>query len=129
MAERPEKLAAKPGKGPRIRGQFEDLRVPTFNDEPSMTDTSHGNDTDVNNIVARFARTGIMPPDHGHGQYLDVSGLQEDLTTILQRGKEALAELDELKRDAEQQAQTSENDDTQEITQPAPPPEASTPEQ
>lgn len=59
-----------------------------------QVDTSMGNDTDVNNIVARFARTGQLPANPNPPQYADVSGLQGDLTEMLQRGKDAAAELE-----------------------------------
>lgn len=98
-----------------------------------QTDDSFGNDTDVNHIVARFKRTGIMPPPSIDAQYADVTALQADLTEIIARGESAKQELKELedtkreqhieaqklreeklaeyeKREKEQQAQSSEND-------------------
>lgn len=78
--------------------QFADLE-----DQIKKTDDSQGNDTDVNNIVARFARTGQLPPSTAEPFYGDVSNLQGDLTEIIQRGEDAKAELAKLQQ--EQQAQ------------------------
>lgn len=61
--------------------------------QESKVDTSHGNDTNINNIVARFARTGQLPKCDETPQYADVTGLQQDLTEIIQRGREAQKEL------------------------------------
>lgn len=83
----------------------------SFEGRESKTDTSFGNDTDVNNIVARFARTGQLPPPQGQPQYADVTGLQQDLTTIIQKGKDAQKELDKHQRenDKQKQKQNDEN--------------------
>ena len=108
---RKEKLTEAEGPWVRMRNPFEDLRVPTEVEGESMTDASHGNDTDVNNIIARFDRTGLLPPNHGHGQYADVSGLQDDLTVVIKRGKEAMDELQEIqKRAKEAQNQNAKQD-------------------
>ena len=58
-------------------------------------DTSFGNDTDVNNIVKRFQRTGVMPEAENadKGQFADVTNLQEDLTGLLERVETAKAEV------------------------------------
>ena len=74
-------------------------------ENPVQVDASQGNDTDVNRIVARFARTGELPPATVQPQYADVTGLQEDLTVILQRGKDAIAELESIKQQELQQQQ------------------------
>jgi len=64
--------------------------------QQKKVDDQAGNDTDVNNIVARFARTGELPPATSQGQYCDVTNLQGDLAEIITKGKEAQAELDRL---------------------------------
>ena len=46
----------------------------------SMTRQSEKASADVNAIVERFARTGIMPPNTKQPIYDDVTGLQTDLT-------------------------------------------------
>ncbi len=78
---------------PKVRHPYFRQRSPTNLEGQSLrTDQSQGNDTDVNNIVARFARTGEIPPGKP-GQYADVTGLQGDLTEMIERGKEAEKEL------------------------------------
>lgn len=64
--------------------------------QTKRVDTSHGNDTDVNKIVARFARTGQLPTNPIEPQYADVTGLQGDLTEMIEKGKDAQKELTEL---------------------------------
>ena len=56
----------------------------------TVTDRSFGNDTDVNKIVARFARTGEFPGDNNPGQFADVTGLQGELTDLIGESREAL---------------------------------------
>ena len=99
MTARPEKLKALSGQSVRFRGPFEPLRVPLIVEGESMTDTSHGNDTDVNNIIARFDRTGQLPGNPGTGQYVDVSALNADLTELLEKQRSALKELEDLEEE------------------------------
>lgn len=98
-----------PSEAPLIKKPYQRQRVYVdFTGVESVTDTSFGNDTDVNNIVARFSRTGELPQNTSTGQYCDVTNLQEDLTVLLQRSKDALAELDLLKANkAKEEAQTA----------------------
>lgn len=44
-----------------------------FSDAPSMTDQSQAADCDVNNILKRFAQTGILPGTNIERVYADVS--------------------------------------------------------
>lgn len=97
---RPEKIAIKKD-GVTFRGPFEDLRVPTVVEGESMTDATQGNDTDINNIIARFDRTGVMPTATREGQYADVSGLNRDLTELIQNAQEAVEELQAAQANAE----------------------------
>lgn len=69
--------------GPRVAQIME-------NPYPSNTIDSAGNDTDVNVIMARFDRTGILPEPTQQPNYADVVDLQGDLTEIHQRSQEAL---------------------------------------
>lgn len=75
--------------GPRVREIV-------INDEPSNTQDSFGNDTDINTIMARFERTGILPPNTAEPQYADVVDLQGDLTEIHQRSMEAISIADKF---------------------------------
>ena len=102
--ERPEALADN-GQAVRIRGPYEALRVPSPTLGESMTDTSQGNDTDINNIIARFDRTGQLPGNPGQGQFVDVAGLNRDLTELLELQREALQELSDLEQQIEENQQ------------------------
>lgn len=87
-----------------IRKPLQRERTPTdLTGQESKTDRSAGNDTDVNHIVARFQRTGIMPEPKGEAQYADVSALQGELTEILARGEAARKELQELELQKEKE--------------------------
>ena len=98
---------------PYVRKPYERERVITTVEGESATDTQYGNDTDVNKIVARFSRTGQWPDDAGvtQGEFCDVTDLQGDLTAILERGKDALAEIEKLKakQSEDNKAQAEEN--------------------
>lgn len=85
-----------------IRQPYHRERTPiNFEGYESVTDTSHGNDTDVNNIVARFSRTGHLPKPETAPQYADVSGLQGDLTDLINQSREAIESLQEQDRENE----------------------------
>ena len=80
----------------------------------SCTQATDGNTTDVNKIMARFTRTGILPEATREGQYADVTDLQGDITEILERGKQAALDLEQLmaeakKRENETISETNEN--------------------
>ena len=79
------------------------------------TDQSQGNDTDVNKIVARFARTGELPPARGEPQYADVTGLQGDLTELLAKGESARKELQQLENEKAAQAASKQEADQAEL--------------
>lgn len=92
-------------KRPHIRKPWERHRsITSLEGQESKTDFSFGNDTDVNRIVARFARTGQMPEPTREATYADVTALQGDLTDIMEKGKlaqEALKVLNAEKQKAE----------------------------
>ena len=62
----------------------------------SVTDTSFGNETDINLIVEKFARTGDLPQARGAAIYDDVTNLQGDLTVMLERTSDARKSLAEM---------------------------------
>ena len=71
----------------------------------SVTDTSFGNDTDINNIVERFARTGKLPEGPSvQPVFEDVTALQGDLTGLLKRTEDARKELARLEAEQKQAA-------------------------
>lgn len=73
--------------------------------EKGKTDASFGNDTDVNKIVARFARTGMLPEGQ-QGQYEDVTALQGDLAQMICDSRNALNELKTAKENAEKEKES-----------------------
>jgi len=92
--------------------------------QKKQTDDSHGNDTDVNNIIARFARTGGLPPNPNQPYYGDVSSLQGDLTDIIEKGREAQKELMALQqqqRNAERKKNVENAAKVAEMETPTPP--------
>lgn len=46
---------------------------PTINNEPSMTDQGQASETDINLIVDRFLKRGIIPAFRDGGQFLDTT--------------------------------------------------------
>lgn len=69
----------------------------------SRVDDSFGNDTDVNKIVERFARTGYLPEGSPSVQpvYQDVTNVQEDLTVLLAKTNDARKELENIQKQAQ----------------------------
>lgn len=99
-----------PKKGrPGLRKPYERHRTITVCEGESATDPSFSHDTDVNTIVSRFARTGVMPPGKP-GQYADVTGLQGDLTELIEDGKKATSDLrearDKINREIKEKEET-----------------------
>lgn len=87
---------------PQIRKPYHTGKAETIPfPEKGKTDDSFGNDTDVNKIVARFARTGMLP-EGNPGQYANVTSLQGDLAQLITDSKNAIAELNQAKKDKEQ---------------------------
>lgn len=82
-----------------VRKPYERVRSPfqfPYGNE-KVTDDSHGNDTEINKIIARFKRSGELPPGmDGQPQYGDCSELQGDLTAIIAKGEEARAAIEKL---------------------------------
>lgn len=63
-------------------------------DGPSKTQQSHKDTVDVNNIIARFDRTGQLPPGKGEGRYGDVSMLNGNLQEVLDQANMTLEQAD-----------------------------------
>ena len=81
---------------PIIRKPWERHRTEPPRSDHQVVDRSFGNDTDINKIVARFARTGEMPPDPGRGSFEDVTNLQGDLTEMLGKTADARKAISEM---------------------------------
>lgn len=58
-------------------------RVPTLNDEESMTHQAHMDSCDINNIIRQFDRTGSLPPSDKIPLYDDVSSLNKPLSELV----------------------------------------------
>lgn len=56
---------------------------------------SHKDACDVNNILKRYERTGILPQAKKAPQFADVTHLQVDLTTAINRSRETMAKTKE----------------------------------
>lgn len=85
---------------PRVRHPYERARVTTIFTGESMTHQSHADSCDINNIIRKFDRTGVLPPSTRPEQYADVTGLQGDLTERINTSREI---LDKAGRVVEQQ--------------------------
>lgn len=73
-----------------VRSPWSRLRLQTVIEGESMTVQSEKDLTDINNIVARFDRTGELPPGRGPGEYLDVTMLNGDLLEVMERSQEII---------------------------------------
>lgn len=63
---------------------------------PSLTVQSHRDSTNINNIIARFQRTGELPPPVKPAQYADISSVQQlDPTDALQLSRSTLQKVGE----------------------------------
>lgn len=58
-----------------------------FNNEPTMTDQSQAEQTDINIIVTQFIRTGQAPSGAAQPIYGDFSELPEDLRGFIEMGR------------------------------------------
>jgi len=84
-----EELAA-----PYVRPPWYRARLKVLSEGETMTQQSHRDQTDINNIVNRYARTGQLPPATRQAQYADVTGLQGDLTELVARSNEHISTAD-----------------------------------
>lgn len=70
-------------------------------DKNTRTEQHHKDSCDINNILKRFERTGILPGQKGPGKYIDVSDLptyQESLNIVI-NANDQFASLDSKIRD------------------------------
>lgn len=73
---------------------FERLRIRTVVVGSSKTVQDHADAADINQIVARFHRSGVLPEGKGPGQYVDVSELQTDNTgAAIVKSREVLSRV------------------------------------
>lgn len=65
-------------KGPKILGPFDRNRIKTKVGEESLTEQSHAADCDVNNIMKKYARTGLVTHARdGEMQFFDCTTVTE----------------------------------------------------
>lgn len=74
-------------------------RVIFNSNKPSKTRQDHAPACDINNIVERYHRTGMVPPSRGlQPQYADVTSLQGDITERLSFSRQVVGQVaDNLK--------------------------------
>lgn len=65
----------------------------TIPEGESLTMEMPDHETDVNEIVSRFERTGYLPTSDRIPQYGDVTHLQEDLTVALEKSRSTISAL------------------------------------
>jgi len=112
------------------------IKVTQGNSGPSLTSQAHQLETDINYIVARFQRTGELPPSNRQGQYLDVSDVQQlDPTTAINQARQTIQQVQndlQLHREKQQKQQQEQEKQTlmeqlrQELIQQGLPPPANT---
>jgi hypothetical protein len=71
-------------------------KVYTINEEPSMTDQQYKEDTDVNNIIEKFRKTGqIMHVAQIQGKFADVADIQslQESMVLVSKAQEHFAQL------------------------------------
>lgn len=91
---------------PIIRNPYTRVRVQYQTLGESKTHQSHREAVDVNNIIARYERTGQLPPARVAPQYADVTGLQGDLTDLHNHSRATLDVADDFfKKRANEAAQ------------------------
>lgn len=108
-------------RSPYIRKPFERVRTYTIIAGESMTQQSHAETCDINNIIRRFDNTGVLPPAKHEAQYADVTGLQIDLTEAYNRATETIAtaesDIAKYNADLENKSKQKQLDIEQEIKQ------------
>lgn len=72
----------------------------TINDEPSLTQQSYLQESDINHIMKRYTQTGLLPPGTAQaGHYGDFSTVTDYMTAI-HLVENAQAQLDQLPAEA-----------------------------
>lgn len=100
----------------RIRKPFERIRVQTIVEGESMTVRSHLDECNINKLVERFHRTGVLPPATEEPQYGDVSDLQgKTLTELANKSQADIKAYNAALSDAEKQRDTQSKKDAEEL--------------
>lgn len=70
-------------------GYYENkARAQTKNTEPTLTDQAGARDTDINVIVGRFRRTGMVPASQQQPMAGDFTALPQDLRGYIEAAKQ-----------------------------------------
>lgn len=78
---------------------FQRVRIRFLTVGESRTVQDHRDSADINQIIARFSRTGVAPVGRGPGQHLDVSGVQtSDTASAIVKSREVLSQASEKLR-------------------------------
>lgn len=83
-------------KTSRVRGYWNTAKYLTVIEGESLTVEVPPFETDVNEIVSRFERTGYLPTSDRVPQYGDVTNLQVDLTQALAEAQQTLNIADQF---------------------------------
>lgn len=90
-----------------IRRPFDRVRCSIDEFDESRTAQSEKDETDINNIVKKFTRTKKLPEERAGAQYADVSGLNQDLTSLYNLQKQVMGDIARLQREQERQSQNN----------------------
>lgn len=93
---------------PYVRNPFIRKRVQFSTAGDSKTHQSHREAVDVNNIIARYERTGQLPPARMAPQYADVTGLQGDLTDLYNTSSQTIGTADQFFKNRAKEAELQE---------------------
>lgn len=67
-----------------------------FTGQESLVQQAHYDQTDINQVVERYRRTGVMPSGKSNGRFADVTGLQGDPTELIERSREVIQQTAEF---------------------------------
>lgn len=112
---------------PYIRKPWERVRVSVVTDTPTMTQQSHRDQTDVNAIIARFDRTGELPPNASVPQYGDVSDLNRPYDELIQMSTDIINIAEEFQANWTPPEPEEPGDPSPPLSEPATEPETPAP--
>jgi len=98
------------GEGPVVRPWWWRESVKTAIVGESRTQQAHKDTTDVNVILSRYERTGVLPSVKQNGMYADVTGLQGDLTERIMESQSVIATAQEFEREHHTKAKRKASD-------------------
>lgn len=87
-----------------VRNLHTRLRVQHIPEGESLTQQSFQDSVDINSIIARYDRTGVLPLPTRPAQYADVSGLNKEFTDLLTVNRRVQARINEAAAARNQEA-------------------------